>query len=176
MARKHKALPGLAVAKPCLGSGPRFLRGSPFPSRPCPNIQRELFISDSVMLQKVSQFVRCWEILAWWKCWSYCESILTASHSKVVRQWGEFTMQAGKAASIVCENTNNRRINANQWECLSVRRSQAQQCTSASDSNDGGVQTRRWWQWAGMPDEAELWVRAKTRGRLQRHFAKGLLK
>ena len=57
-------------------------------------------------------------IFAWWKCWPYCESILRAFRSEVVRQWGELITHADKAASIMCENINNRGINAKQWDHL----------------------------------------------------------
>lgn len=122
---------GLAVTKPCLGSGSPSLPGSTFPSHPHPSNPAGAFCfwfsfsANSVTICQVPKVV-----FAWWKCWPYCESILTASQSKVVRQWGKFTMQADKAASIMCENTNNRRINAKQWEHPSTRQLQAQQCAS----------------------------------------------
>lgn len=78
-------------------------------------------------------------IFAWWKCWPYCESILTASHSEVVRQWDKFTTQADKAASIMCGTTKNRRKNENQWKYLHDGRLQAQQCMSGADWSDEGV-------------------------------------
>lgn len=78
-------------------------------------------------------------IFAWWKCWPYCESILTASHSEVVRQWDKFTTQADKAAHIMCAATNNRSINENQWKYLHDGWLQAQQCVSAADWSEEGA-------------------------------------
>lgn len=78
-------------------------------------------------------------IFAWWKCWPYCESILTASHSEVVRQWDKFTAQADKAASIMCGTTNYRRINENQWKYLYDGWLQAQQCMSVADCSEEGA-------------------------------------
>lgn len=112
-------------------------------------------------------------IFAWWKCWPYCESILIDSHSKVVRQWGEFTTQADKAASIMCEKANNRKINAKQWDCLSVRRSQAQQCASASDSRARGVVGTSRYIWRAHAWQSWAVGACKTTRNISKTFCKG---
>lgn len=114
-------------------------------------------------------------IFAWWKCWPYCESILTASHSEVVRQWDKFTTEADKAASIMCGTTNNRKINEYQWEYLRVGWLQAQQCTAGLAWVTKVLGTARW-AWGGLvPDVAELGVCAETQGRFQSLSVRSLL-
>lgn len=111
-----------------------------FPSHPYSNTQWELFgfwfshFANSVTICQVLSM-----IFAWWKCWPYCESILTAPHSEVVRQWDKFTTQADKAASIMCGTTKKRRINEHQWKYLHDEWLQAQQWASAADWSDEGV-------------------------------------
>lgn len=123
VAKECGALLGF-VAEPCPGTCPQCLcRGcaryplpQALPHRPSTQPELCFWFSHSENSVTICQVLRV--IFAWWKCWPYCESNLTAFHSEVVRQWGEFTTHADKAASIMCENINNRGINAKQWDHL----------------------------------------------------------